>query len=146
VRRSRGECLQGSRPISRVLSRTVIHLGLELPQGSSHQPASSDGPSSSAKSLRASACLFGVAPGGVCRAGACRHVRGGLLPHHFTLACDQSRPSGRRLEPSAVCFLLHCPSPRGAWALPSTLPYGARTFLRGFRPGDRLADSTRNDT
>ncbi len=35
--------------------------------------------------------------------------------------------------PSAVCFLLHCPSPRNslreAWALPSVLPYGARTFL-----------------
>jgi len=32
-------------------------------------------------------------------------------------------------EPSAVCFLLHFPSPRGAQALPGTLPCGARTFL-----------------
>jgi hypothetical protein len=32
-------------------------------------------------------------------------------------------------EPSAVCSLLHFPSPRGAQALPGTLPCGARTFL-----------------
>src|SRR5690606_19076904 len=31
--------------------------------------------------------------------------------------------------PSAVCFLLHCPSACAAQALPGTLPCGARTFL-----------------
>src|SRR5690606_1355345 len=30
---------------------------------------------------------------------------------------------------SAVCFLWHCPYPHGRWALPTTAPYGARTFL-----------------
>ena len=47
-------------PVSRVLSWTVIHLGLELPRGSSNLPASS------ASSVVA--CLFGLAPDGVCRA------------------------------------------------------------------------------
>jgi len=30
---------------------------------------------------------------------------------------------------SAVCFLLHCPCPRGRWELPITLSCEARTFL-----------------
>jgi hypothetical protein len=34
--------------------------------------------------------------------------------------------SGR---PLAVCFLLHFPWARAPWGLPSTLPYGVRTFL-----------------
>ena len=38
--------------------------------------------------------------------------------------------------PSAVCSLRHFPSPRGARALPGTLPCGARTFLRPASPGD----------
>ena len=32
-------------------------------------------------------------------------------------------------HPRAVCFLLPCPSPCGAQALPGSLPCGARTFL-----------------
>ena len=35
------------------------------------------------------------------------------------------------LARGAVCFLLPCPSPRGAQALPGSLPSGARTFLAG---------------
>ena len=34
---------------------------------------------------RLSASLFGLAPSGVCRAVACCHRRGALLPHRFTL-------------------------------------------------------------
>ncbi|CCD38849.1 OsmC/Ohr family protein [Candidatus Paraburkholderia kirkii UZHbot1] len=34
---------------------------------------------------RMRACLFGIAPGGGCRAGTSRDVRGALLPHRFTL-------------------------------------------------------------
>jgi hypothetical protein len=62
---------------------------------------------------------------------SCYQERGALLPHPFTLACAL----GSRLGPSAVCSLLHFPSPRGARALPGTLPCGARTFLdtRGCR-------------
>ncbi len=47
--------------------------------------------------------------------------RGELLPRHFTLTRRETR--------QAVCFLLHFPSPRGARALPGTLPCGVRTFL-----------------
>ena len=31
--------------------------------------------------------------------------------------------------PSAVCFLWHFPAGHPGWALPTTLPCGARTFL-----------------
>src|SRR5690606_16110878 len=54
---------------------------------------------------------------------SCYQERGALLPHPFTLACAPSR------GPSAVCSLLHFPSPCDARALPGTLPCGARTFL-----------------
>ena len=39
--------------------------------------------------------LFGLAPGGVCRAVECCHRRGALLPHHFTLASTRRRVSTR---------------------------------------------------
>jgi hypothetical protein len=35
----------------------------------------------------------------------------------------------KTLGPSAVCFLLRCPWACARWALPTTLPYEARTFL-----------------
>jgi hypothetical protein len=50
-----------SRPISRVLSWTVIPLGLASPQGSSDLPGRGAGHTMTP--------LFGLAPGGVCRAG-----------------------------------------------------------------------------
>ncbi len=34
-------------------------------------------------------------------------------------------------RPPAVCFLWHCPAGHPGWALPTTLPCGARTFLGG---------------
>jgi len=46
--------------------------------------------------------LFGFAPDGVYRAAAITGMRGGLLPHHFTLTPDACTPG-------AVCFLLHFP-------------------------------------
>ncbi len=58
--------------------------------------------------------LFGLAPGGVYRAASCCQSRGGLLHHRFTLACAR--------RPSAVCSLLHCPSPCDARLLAGTLP------------------------
>jgi len=48
----------GSRPVSRVLSWTAIHLGRRSPAASCSLPAGSAG--------RLNACLFGLAPGGVC--------------------------------------------------------------------------------
>ena len=38
-----------------------------------------------ARLLGPRASLFGLAPGGVCRAVECCHRRGALLPHPFTL-------------------------------------------------------------
>jgi hypothetical protein len=67
------------------------------------------------------ALLFGLAPGGVCRADAVTRAAGELLPHRFTLTALHRR--------TAVCFLWHCPWGRPPWVLPSTLPCGARTFL-----------------
>jgi hypothetical protein len=73
-----------SRPISRVLSWTIIHLGRASPLSSSSLPERSTG--------RAIAFLFGLAPDGVYPAATCYHGRGALLPHHFTLTC----PEGHR--------------------------------------------------
>jgi len=67
----------GSQPISRVLSRTIIHLGLPSPAASSDLPESAAG--------HGIAFLFGLAPGGVYLAAECCHLRGALLPHLFTL-------------------------------------------------------------
>jgi hypothetical protein len=63
------------------------------------------------------------------------HPRGGgLLPHRFTLT-----PSGKPDE--AVYFLWHFPSPHGASALRSALPFGVRTFLSGRSRSDHPARS-----
>ena len=66
-----------SRPISRVLSWTAIHLRPASP------PASSDLPESTAG--HSVGFLFGLAPSGVCHRHACCQPRGALLPHLFTL-------------------------------------------------------------
>ncbi len=88
--------------------------------------------------------LFGLAPGGVYQAGPVTRTAGGLLPHLFTLA------HRRRMRHSAggrFPFLWHFPSGRPAWALPSSLPFGVRTFLgRGLgRARDHPADSLPKD-
>ncbi len=70
-----------SRPVSRVLSgarpAAIIHLGPSSPTASCDLPESAAG--------HDIAFLFGLAPGGVYLAAACCHLRGALLPHHFTL-------------------------------------------------------------
>ena len=74
-----------SRPVSRVLSWTVIHLGLPSLTTSSNLPESSAG--------HANGFLFGLAPDGVCLATDCYQPCGALLPHLFTLtgACALRR-------------------------------------------------------
>ncbi len=67
----------GSRPVSRVLSWAIIHLGPPSPAASCDLPESAAG--------HGFAFLFGLAPGGVYLATECCHLRGALLPHHFTL-------------------------------------------------------------
>ncbi len=78
--------IRRSQPISRVLSRTIIHLGLPSPAASSNLPESAAG--------HGIAFLFGLAPGGVYHAAACCHLRGALLPHHFTLTSFTPKRSG----------------------------------------------------
>src|SRR5271170_6522241 len=68
-----------------------------------------------------------LAPGGVYRATAVTCGAGGLLHRRFTLTPRTGR--------GAVCFLWHCPAGHPGSALPTTLPYGARTFLTEPAPG-----------
>ena len=69
--------------------------------------------------------LFGLAPSGV------YHPR--VLPHVLVGSYSTVSPlllaANHRHTTEAVYFLWHFPSPLGAWALPSTLLYGVRTFL-----------------
>ncbi len=76
------EEIRKSWPVSRVLSRTVIHLGRQSPNGSSNLPKSHAG--------HTSALLFDLAPSGVYPATAVASKRGALLPHHFTLTFYRS--------------------------------------------------------
>src|SRR5882757_9312137 len=102
-----------SRPISRILSWAAIHLGPALPPGSSRLPGTR---------RTASSPLSGVAPGGVCRAGA--------SPRRWCALTAPFHPCRRpRAVAWAVYFLLHSPSGLPAWPLASTLSFGVRTFL-----------------
>jgi hypothetical protein len=126
-----------SRPISRVLSRTIIHLRYASPRTSSDLPGSLCGPHVLPHPRTGPlAPLFGLAPGGVCRATECCHRRGALLPHPFTLTA----PFAGGL---AVCFLLHFPWAHAPQALPGALPWEpglSSTLARS----DCLADSGRD--
>src|SRR6202011_3078589 len=61
------------------------------------------------------------------------------LHHRFTIAVQP--------KPEAVCFLWHCPAGHPGSVLPTTLPFGARTFLTGplgpARPPGRLTQDVR---
>jgi hypothetical protein len=118
------------RAISRVLSPrfrgAAISLGRALPRASSDLPGVQ---ARRATSPPVRSCSGWGLP---CRGR--RRPRGALLPHLFTLAAGLS-------PRSAVCFLWRCPG-RGPleprrWALPTTLPCGARTFLDARPEGPR---------
>ncbi len=122
----------GSRPVSRVLSRTAIPLGCASPHTSSDLPGSRAG--------NTNAPLFGLAPGGVYRAAECCHPRGALLPHLFTLTCAPACRGHRR---SVLCgtfrrltpprrYLAPCPVEPGLSSAPAWVP----------RPSGRLPERT----
>ena len=120
-----GEKERRSRPVSRVLSETVIHLGPPSPAASSGLPGCGAG--------HAIASLFGLASSGVYRAvGGCPR-RGALLPHLFTLTAGSRRRSVfcgtfRRLAPPRR-YLAPCPAKPGlSSAAPTT---SARQRLSG---------------
>ena len=98
-------------PVSRVLSRTAIHLGRPSPNASSNLPESGAG--------HAKGFLFGLAPGGVYNAVP---VTRDAVRSYRTIS---PLPAGKQ----AVYFLLHWPSAHAAQVLPGTSPCGARTFL-----------------
>ena len=114
----------GSRPVSRVLSRAAIHLGRASPRASCDLPGSGAG--------RACRSPIWSCSGWGLPCHRCYHRRGALLPHLFTLT------RARR----AVCFLWHFPWARAPQALPGTLPCGARTFLPAARRGAAAARPT----
>jgi len=113
--------------------RAIIPLGAMLPWRSSSLPGSD--------ASHAITPLFGLAPDGVYHASPVAspavgsyppalsprpvpHLR--TTPHRFTLTCANKWPS-------AVCSLLHFPSPCGARPLAGILLCGARTFLHAPR-------------
>jgi hypothetical protein len=92
--------LKKSRPISRVLSWTVIPLAYASPRSSSDLPGSPCGPHVAA--IKPLASLFGLAPGGVCHAVgvATRAVRS------YRTISPLPAPLARHL---GGIFLLHFP-------------------------------------
>ncbi len=105
-----------SQPVSRILSRAIISLGRPSPSASSDQPGTSAG--------RVIRSLFGLAAGGVCRAGR--------LPGRWCALAAPFHPCPRRAfaRPGRFAFLWHYPWGRPRRALPGTLPCAVRTFLR----------------
>jgi len=55
------------------------------------------------------ALLFGLAPGGVCRAGPVTRAAGALLPHRFTLTPESELDPGR----SPLCGAVRGVTPPG---------------------------------
>jgi len=113
----------GSRPVSRVLSWTAIHLGRASPRASSDLPGSRVRAARRAAGrpmlpysvlLRVGFTVPSLLPATRCALTA---------PFHPCRHCNRSA--------WAVCFLWHFPWARAPQALPGTLPCGARTFLRG---------------
>lgn len=104
-----------TKPISRVLCQTIIYLGLLLPIGSSDTTRERDGPPLETKiscSPIRSCSRWGLHS---------RIVTYTLVSSYLAFPPLPDKPGG--------ISLLHFPQSRLHWVLPSTLPYGARTFL-----------------
>ena len=113
--------------VRRLRAAAVIPLGASSPIRSSNLPGGSAG--------RINASLFGLAPGGVCRAG--------LLPDSRCALTAPFHPYRPSEEDVGGIFLLHFPSACAAQALPGTVPCGARTFLGTGYPVTRLSGRLR---
>jgi hypothetical protein len=136
-----GDISRGSRPISRVLSRTVIHLGCAAPHISSDLPGSRAGrtgqidcPLRDLVLLQVGFTVPPMLPSARCALTAPFH------PYSAPISCvclsDTAihkflvlHVSAQRDERGAVSFLWHFPWAHAPQALPGTLPCGARTFL-----------------
>ena len=93
-----------SEPISRVLSRTIIPLGVQSLIRSSDLPESSMG--------HASGFLFGLASGGVYHAMNCCQSCGALLPHPFTLTFYFSEKKHHWRRSTLCCTFRRLTPPR----------------------------------
>jgi hypothetical protein len=103
-----------SPPVSRILSRTTIHLGASLPVRSCGLPGTRS-------TGRRRPCLA------LLRVGFAEPPQSPvMLVSSYLTVSPLPVPE---IGPSAVCSLLHFPSGHPAWELPSTLPFGVRTFL-----------------
>ena len=116
--------------ISRVLSRTIIHLGRPSPVVSSNLPGSPLGTGGAARTPRTP--LFGLAPGGVYRAADRYRPRGALLPHLFTLTGHQARRF-------VFCGTFHGLAPSRRYLAPCPKEPGLSSASA--RDSDCLADS-----
>jgi hypothetical protein len=83
----------GSRPVSRVLSRTAIHLGRMSPCASSDLPGD---PARAARAARGCVPPIWSCSGWGLPCRRCCHRRGALLPHHFTLTFRCPAITGKR--------------------------------------------------
>ena len=104
--------MDGSRPISRVLSWTAIPLGRALLRGSSDQPAGDAG--------RVIACLFGLAPGGVC---------------HAVRVATSAVGSYPAVSPLPVPSALQLAVIGGLFSVALSVAFAARSPLRLITPG-----------
>ena len=107
-------CKPGSVRSDRDPSATVISLGSPLPTTSSGLPGSSDGPPSNASCLTLLRMGFAKPP----------ESPRALVGSYSTVS---PLPPGR--GQTAVCSLWHFPAGHPGSVLPTTLPFGARTFL-----------------
>ncbi len=105
VRRAGIRVSTRQRPVSRVLSASR-EAGRSFLSARGHPRAPAAYPQRLGRGGRPSLPIWPCSGWGLPCHDHC-WPRGGLLPHPFTLACSL----GRTLGSSAVCSLLHCPSP-----------------------------------
>ena len=128
-----------SRPISRVLSRTIIHLRYASPRTSSDLPGSTCGPHARPVRERSRLLPYLV----LLRAGFAvpPSVATGAVRSYRTISPLPPAPKGGL----AVCFLLHFPWAHAPQVLPGALPWEpglSSTLARS----DCLADSGRDSS
>ncbi len=124
---------KGSRPISRVLSRAIIPLGPASPRTSSGLPGGARRPALHplTRTVLGAASLFGLAPGGVCRADL---VTKAAVRSYRTVSPLPARNGLRRF---AFCCTFRGLTPPRCYLAPglpepglSSTPYAARTQQR----------------
>ena len=119
--------------ISRILSRTTIHLGVSLPTRSCGYPG---------LSRRTVDAPVHLAPSGVYQAATVTRDAGGLLHHRFTLACVRRHNVPVRHRRSALCCTFRRVAPPGSYPAPCPVESGlssTNSVSCSQRPSDRLA-------